>query len=121
MGTIVLFVFMALCLAIGWGFLYLFSKAIEKTGSRESEYMRLQSLYSTRQIDRRDKRAFILDAIGAPECPDGTFSPWQNKLWDQYKELEAAGKLQTTAEITHLVETRGYIPDEYADIIEGKR
>jgi hypothetical protein len=121
MATIGMFFVMALFLAIGIGFVYLLSKALEKADSRESEYVRLSGLYGTQQLARRDERIEILNKIGRPECPDGTYSRRQQRLWDKYHGLEKIGKAQTTAEITHLVETRGYISDYYADIIDGER
>jgi hypothetical protein len=108
----------ALFIGVGLLFLKIFARIV---GGRDHEdaYLTLQSIYSTRQINRRDERVEIIEQIGSPECRDGTFSPRQKHLWDLYHSLEREDKKLTTQERSHLVEVRGYLPDEIADIIEG--
>ena len=72
----------------------------------DSEYQRLQSEISTAQMQRRAGRIPILLKIGAPECPDGTYSPRQLALWEEYKRLEAANEATTKAEQEALVRAR---------------
>jgi hypothetical protein len=114
-GTVILF------LAVGMIFFYIFARILGGVGTREDRYQDLESLYSTRQLQRRDERMRILKHIGKPECPDGTFSDRQNYLWSKYHELEAIDKTLTAQERNDLVNAKGYISDEYMDIIEGKR
>lgn len=110
-----------LFLAIGFFFLWVFASVISGLG-RQDPYQRLQSIISTRQIERRDERVEILNQIRAMEkCPDGTYSRPQQQLWNQYYRLEAEDKELTHHERNQLVDARGYISDEYADIIEGKQ
>lgn len=108
----------AIALALGFVFLYAFSRAVGGYG-RGNTYEQLQSIYSTRQIARRDEKLNILEMIGSPECPDGSFSPRQNYLWSKYNQLDRMDKQLTGQERNELVEARGYLPDEIADIIEG--
>lgn len=114
------FVYVALCIAIGIGFFWIFGKVVSGNG-RGSKYQQLESIFSTRQIERRDEKVKILQMIGGPECPDGTFSPRQNYLWDKFNQLDRIDKQLTESERWQLVDARGYLPDEIADIIEGKR
>jgi hypothetical protein len=118
--TIILetFVYVALCIAIGLGFFWMFGKVVSSNG-RGNKYQQLQAEISNRQIARRDEKQKLLYMIGGPECPDGTFSPRQNHLWGKFNELNRIDKALTNQERNELVEARGYLPDEIADIIEG--
>ena len=106
---------------ICWAVLWSVARLLIGQHDREDRYLDLQAEISEAQRGRSAGRQEVLRQIGRPECPDGTFAPWQVKLWQEYNARERHGKRMTRREQNRLVETRGYISDEYMDIIEGKR
>ena len=102
-------VFFAVC---GW--------AIMGSNAREDRYQELSNWHHTAAQNRSDAKQRILWQIGSPECSDGTYSPRQKALWDEFNRLDAKDQRLTALEHHIMVEVRGYLPDEIADIIEGE-
>jgi hypothetical protein len=108
-------------LGIGWFFLWVFIHTVVAgriRGEGGETYQNLQARLSTEQIARRDQRLSILEDIGGPECPDGTFSPRQQALWREYHRLEKIDKKLIISERWQLVDAQTKIPDEVWDEIE---
>ena len=106
---------------LGLVFFWIFARILIGAGEREDKYQKLQSEISMAQFARRREHQKILFQIGKPECPDGTFSQRQIELWADYRMLDAQDQALTYHEHNALVEAQGYLPDEIADIIEGRR
>ena len=106
---------------ICWAVLWSVVRLLIGSSNREDRYLDLQAEISEAQVRRRRDNYKVLNQIGAPECPDGTYSPRQVALWQDYNSRAKHDRRQTRREQNALVETRGYLPDEIADIIEGKR
>ena len=108
----------AVALTVGFGLLKVFA-VILGANTHEEQYRELEANFGTSQIARRDDRLETLKQIGGPECKDGTYSPRQIALWRQYNALRKTDDILTRRERNMIVEARGYLPDDIADIIEG--
>lgn len=111
----------AFFIILGLVFVYIFACVVAGESERTSKYQKYESHYASEQHARSITKQKLLRQIGKPECPDGSFSLRQNLLWDQFNDLDRIDKILTKGERNRLVELQGYLPDEIADIIEGKR
>lgn len=75
---------------------------------RQARALELESRYGREQVMRAREKFRLVRQIGAPECPDGTYSPGQLALWRQYEELDTFDKAMTAWEIETIVGARGY-------------
>lgn len=75
---------------------------------RQERAVEMEAEYGTQQVQRAGEKIRMLIQIGAPECPDGTFSPNQAKLWQYYYSLDQQDQALTEQERTEIVEMRGY-------------
>jgi hypothetical protein len=75
---------------------------------RQERAVEMEAEYGAQQVQRANEKIRMLMQIGAPECPDGTFSPNQAKLWKYYSSLDQQDQAQTEQERLAIVETRGY-------------
>jgi len=89
-------------------FLLLFALLHWDYSLRQAHAVELESRYGAEQVLRAREKYRLLRQIGAPECPDGSYSPNQMALWRQYKDLDEFDKTVTAWEINQIVETRGY-------------
>jgi hypothetical protein len=98
------YLWLPICLLIGFFFLWLVF------GHREKESQ--GGDYAARQRSRLTQLNSILYQIGGPECPDGTYSPRQEYLWQEYNRLEKDHNRMLTAERAATIEAAGgYIDD----------
>lgn len=107
---------------VGWFILWVFVHTVVAgriQGESRETYQDRQARISAQQLERRDQRLYILEQIGGPECPDGTFSPRQQVLWNEYHRLEAIDKKLIISERWSLVDARTKVPDEVWDEVEA--
>lgn len=93
-------------LGLGLFFLRLFAGWIIAHPTPESEYEKLEPVISQAQLRRLGPRLAILEQIGGPECRDGTFSPRQIKLWQEYNALRRHDDILTDKERRLLAKAR---------------
>lgn len=104
------FYYLALPLFLGIGLF--FAWVVSRISARRVEqepnerYQKLQTKISYDQMCRRNKMVKVIEQIGGPECPDGTYSPRQVALWREYNALEKHDEMMKRKEIAALVEAR---------------
>lgn len=79
-----------------------------ENGKRQERAQLWGAEYGVRQVQRANVKIRILSQIGAPECPDGRYSPLQLMLWKQYNAVDAQDREWTARERNAIVELRGY-------------
>lgn len=75
---------------------------------RQDRAQKMGAVYGTYQVQRANEKSRLLYQIGAPECPDGTYSPNQMALWRKYNLLDEEDRAETAWERDRIVEMRGY-------------
>jgi hypothetical protein len=90
----------------------LFAWAFAGQNKREGNWRNIEAEISTAQIARRDGRLYgILDQIGGPECPDGTYSPRQIAEWQKYNARKKHNQRMERREFARLVDAQTVIDD----------
>lgn len=77
-------------------------------GRRQDRAQVLEERFGAEQVQRAGEKFRLVRQIGAPECPDGTYSPNQMALWAKYRQLDEWDQYMTVWEMNLIVETKGY-------------
>lgn len=75
---------------------------------RQDRAQEMDAQYGIAQVWRANAKTRLLYQIGAPECPDGTYSPNQMALWARYNQMDQQDRAETAWERDQIVEMRGY-------------
>jgi len=82
--------YLPLCLLIGYGFIWLGYKLLIESHEAEQS---TESKMHTAQQERSNAKQRILMQVGGPECKDGTYSPRQIALWREFDALDKTDKI----------------------------